>query len=98
MVRPFCVIGFSMLLTLFALGTDASTKAVGAVLCAALIAFALSLGFRASRRDRTLPTAFAAVALSAALLLVSAGRQEFVADIDRDSEAYDRVCKARGMR
>ena len=86
MVRPFCVIGFSMLLTLFALGTDASTKAVGAVLCAALIAFALSLVFRASRRDRTLPTAFAAVALSAALLLVSAGRQARTAERFADRE------------
>ena len=75
MVRPFCVIGFSMLFTLFVLGTDASAKAVGAVLCAALIAFALSLAFRASRRDRTLPTAFAAVALSALLLFAAAARQ-----------------------
>ncbi len=80
MTRPFCVTGFAMLFTLFVLGTNASEKAVCAVLCAALIAFVLSLLFRASRRDRTLPTAFAAVALSAVLLLASGHTQATFAE------------------
>ena len=87
MTRPFCVTGFTMLFTLFVLGTTASEKAVRAVLCAALIAFVLSLVFRASRRDRTLPTAFGAVALSAVLLLAVGQQQTTFAERYADREA-----------
>lgn len=86
MTRPFCVTGFTMLFTLFVLGANASEKAVRAVLCAALIAFALSLAFRASRRDRTLPTAFLAVVLSTGLLIAAGQQQTTFAERYADRE------------
>lgn len=68
MTRPFCVVGFSMLFTLFAASAIENQQAVGAVFFAVLIAFVLSLCVRQSRHNRTLPTAFCASLLALVLL------------------------------
>ncbi len=67
MTRPFCVVGFTMLFTLFVMGTQ-NEQAMGAVFAAALIAFVISLAIPKTRRDKTLPTAFFSVLLSLVLL------------------------------
>lgn len=68
MTRPFCVIGFTALFTLFVMPVFPQKEAMGAATIAALIAFVLSLCFRASRRDKTLPTAFLTAAICVLLL------------------------------
>lgn len=67
MTRPFCVIGFTMLFTLFVMSAQ-NEQAMGAVFAAALIAFVVSLAIPKTRRDQTLPTAFFSVLLSLVLL------------------------------
>lgn len=59
-----------MLFTLFVMSTQ-NEKAVGVVLLATLIAFAVSVGVRKTRQDRTLPTVFCSAALSLILLLAA---------------------------
>lgn len=68
MTRPFCVIGFTALFTLFVMPVFPQKEAMGAAFAAALIAFVLSLCSRASRRDKTLPTAFLTAAVCVLLL------------------------------
>lgn len=68
MTRPFCVIGFTALCTLFVLNAYPQKEAMGAVFFAALIAFALSLCRKSSRKDKTLPTAFFTAAICVLLL------------------------------
>lgn len=75
MTRPFCVIGFSMLFTLFTVSAVQNEQAIGAVFVAVLIAFVLSLCIRTVRRDRTVPTALGA-ALLALLLLFCANEKQ----------------------
>lgn len=68
MTRPLCVVGFTALFTLFIMNTYPKEEAMGAVFAAALVAFVLSLCFRSSRRDKTLPTAFFTAAVCILLL------------------------------
>lgn len=68
MTRPFCVIGFTALFTLFVMPVFPQKEAMGAVIVAVLIAFVLSVCFRASRCDKTLPTAFLTAAVCVLLL------------------------------
>lgn len=75
MTRPFCVIGFSMLFTLFTVSTIQSEQAIGAVFFAVLVAFVLSLCIRTVRRDRTVPTALCASVLSLVLFFCANAKQ-----------------------
>ena len=68
MARPFCVIGFTALFTLFVMPVFPQKEAMGAAFAVALIAFVLSLAYRPSRRDKTLPTAFLTAAICILLL------------------------------
>ncbi len=68
MTRPFCVVGFTALFTLFVMHAFPQKEAMGAVFLTALIAFVLSLVCKASRRDRVLPTAFFTAVLCILLL------------------------------
>lgn len=68
MARPFCVIGFTALFTLFVMPVFPQKEAMGAAFAVALIAFVLSLAYKPSRRDKTLPTAFLTAAICILLL------------------------------
>lgn len=68
MTRPFCVIGFTALFTLFVMPVFPQKEAMGAAFAAALIAFVLSLAYKPSRKDKTLPTAFLTAAICILLL------------------------------
>lgn len=68
MTRPFCVIGFTALFTLFVMQSNPQKEAMGAAFAVALIAFVLSLCEKSSRRDKILPTAFLTAAVCIAML------------------------------
>lgn len=74
MTRPFCVIGFTALFTLFVMPVFPQKEAMGAAFAAALIAFVLSLAYKPSRKDKTLPTAFLTAAICILLLWNANGR------------------------
>ena len=74
MTRPFCVIGFTALFTLFVMPVFPQKEAMGAAFAAALIAFVLSLAYKTSRKDKTLPTAFLTAAVCILLLWNANGR------------------------
>lgn len=74
MTRPFCVIGFSMLFTLFTASAIQNQQAIGAVFFAVLIAFVLSLCVQKTRQERTLPTALCASLLALVLLFCAHAR------------------------
>lgn len=76
MTRPFCVIGFSMLFTLFAASITDNKQAISAAIFVVLIAFVLSLCIRKTRQNRTLPTALAAAACALILLVCADARLE----------------------
>ena len=82
MTRPFCVIGFTALFTLFVMHAFPQKEAMGAAFTAALIAFMLSLTQKAARRDKTLPTAFLTAVICIAMLWTAqtqyAARQDAV--------------------
>lgn len=82
MTRPFCVIGFTALFTLFVMHAFPQKEAMGAAFTAALIAFVLSLTQKAARRDKTLPTAFLTAVICIAMLWTAqtqyAARQDAV--------------------
>lgn len=68
MTRPFCVVGFTALFTLFVMHAFPQKEAMGAAFTAALIAFVLSLVWKKVRLDKTLPTAFITAAVCIAVL------------------------------
>lgn len=68
MTRPFCVVGFTALFTLFVMHAFPQKEAMGAAFTAALIAFVLSLAWKSARRDKILPTAFITAAICILLL------------------------------
>lgn len=74
MTRPFCVIGFTALFTLFVMPVFPQKEAMGAAFAAALIAFVLFLAYKTSRKDKTLPTAFLTAAVCILLLWNANGR------------------------
>lgn len=70
MRRPFAVFGFTLLFASAAIQITDS-KATGTVFFIALAAFAAFMGIPACRRNKTLPTAAGAVALSCILLFAA---------------------------
>ena len=84
MKRALAVTGFTMLGTLIVFCNIQSTKAIGAAILTAFVAFLLSLLFKKTRKDKTLPTVFLFIAFS--LLVLNAYNSRYLAVINAYSE------------